>query len=248
MSVISTINSTISNRINKKGSFYETFVGQDPFTPESVILESSDFNCGAISNELEFARTVSRYFVKSLLIEHAENEELEDLFQTFIDLPRRNIAETDDTYRRRFRAIVVEAVNPSRTTRWAIIDAVNYFINDKTKIQVIEPFDRSYPYFNIRFEGVETTEGVLTLNNTSFGFLDQHYMGGVGIGGAVSFVGEIIDRVRAAGVDYDVSFIIQNSTSLEAAAVIGAVQKYLESAATVQSSRTITVSSSAVVS
>jgi hypothetical protein len=65
MSMVETFNSTVSDAINKRGEFYEILIGSEQFTPESDIDESSDFNCGALCNELEYMRRVSQYFYQS---------------------------------------------------------------------------------------------------------------------------------------------------------------------------------------
>ena len=85
MKMIDVFNRTISNAINKEGDFYKTWIGESPFTPEVTIVDSDDFNCGALCNELEFARTVSNYYVQSFDLDLAEDDELADLIEAFID-------------------------------------------------------------------------------------------------------------------------------------------------------------------
>ena len=88
MGMIQTFNQGVSSEaINKEGAFYKVYIGQDPFTPESTITESSDYNCGALCNELEFARAVSNYYVQSLDLDFAETDNLDAVITGFVNLP-----------------------------------------------------------------------------------------------------------------------------------------------------------------
>ena len=61
MALIDTFNKAVSDAIDKNDNTYTSLIGSEDFTPEPVIDESSDFNCGALCNELEYLRTVIRY-------------------------------------------------------------------------------------------------------------------------------------------------------------------------------------------
>ena len=79
MTVIDEINQTsISNAINKGvgNSAYNAIIGKSPFTPNPVIVESSDFNCGALANEIEYARLVSDYYINAIDPNKASGKEL----------------------------------------------------------------------------------------------------------------------------------------------------------------------------
>ena len=89
MSMIQVFNSNVSDFIDKSHETYTSWFGKDDFVPELQIVQSSDFNCGAVCNELEFARAVTQYFVKSLSVDFAEATELNDIIKKFIKLPRR---------------------------------------------------------------------------------------------------------------------------------------------------------------
>jgi hypothetical protein len=247
MGIISTFNKTISNFINKNGEFYTALVGTEDFTPESVIDESSDFNCGALCNELEYLRTVSNYYVQSFDLDIAEDENLDILVNAFLNLPRRNREEEDEIYRNRYRAIAIQQSNPRRTTRWAIIDALTYFIADADTIQIVEPFDSNNLYFEIRIEGAQDLTTVIFLNNTNQGYLNQNFVGGDGVGGVISYVGSIVDRIRAAGVDFDIIFIKQFRFTKTIDAFVGAIQFYKTIDAVVRSIVQITKTSDATV-
>ena len=235
--MIEIFNSTVSDALNKGGSFYETWIGETNFTPAAQILKSEDVNCGAICNELEFAREVSDYFVESLDIDAAESDELVDLINAFIDLPRRGELESDETFRKRYKFIVVQQINTKRTTRWAILDALRYFVADVTNsVQITEQFDTTNLYFQVRIEGVQSTNDIIFLNNLSTAWVDQNYVGGPSLGAVITYVGELINRIKAAGVDYDILFIDQDRFTKTSDAFLGTVQVYKTCDARVEAS------------
>lgn len=227
MSMIATFNKAIPSSIDRTSELYEVWFGTVDFEPEVEITQSSDINCGALCNELEFARVVSEYHAQSFDVDIAEADNLEGLFNTLIDLPRNNAAEPDSTYRKRFRFIVNERVNYSRTTKHAIKDAVSYFVPDDDVIQVIELFDISNLYFEVRLEGISAFEDVIFMNNPDTAYIDQNFIGGPSIGTVVSSIGSLIERIRAVGVDFDVTFITQDRLALASDCIIGSVQLYL---------------------
>ena len=230
MSMIELFNKNVSNAVNKDDAFYKAWFGDENFTPEVIIIDSSDINCGAVANELEFARLVSDYYVHSFVLDTAEAEELEDLVNSFINLPRRGNVEVDSTLRKRFKFIVVEKSNKKRTTRWAILDAMTYFIEDvSTVVQIIEPFDDRNLYFQIRIEGSVSTDEIIFSNNIETGWIDQNYIGGPSLGEISTYLTELINRIKAAGVDFDILFIFQNRFTKTGFTVIGTVQMYKSS-------------------
>lgn len=226
MGSIRTFNSAVSLAISREDETYRALFGTVDFIPEATIDESSDFNCGALCNELEFLRTVSDYYIQSFDTDVAEDENLDALIQGFINLPRRNQGEADSIYRNRFRSLVVQKVYPRRTNRWAIIEALSYFIPDTDTIQIIENFDEANNYFQVRIEGTIDTENSLFLDHPEQGYLDQYYVGGAGIGPIITYLGDIIDRIRAAGVESDIVFVSQDRFTKDVAATIGSVQLY----------------------
>ena len=248
MSMIKTFNSAISSKINKSAEFYKALIGDADFVPDITIDQSSDFNCGALCNELEFARVVSNYYVRSLDVDEAEEGDLEETIQTFIDLPRSGTVEQDVTYRNKFRFLVTEKTNERRSTKWAIKDAISYFLPDaKDTVQIVEIFDSYNLYFEVRIEGVYNYEDALTIGSTVQGFVSQNYVGGMGIGEVVSYLRDLISRIKAAGVDFTVYFISQTKINKTSDCVIGAVQIYKSSKATVKGSLVITKVSSAYI-
>jgi hypothetical protein len=235
--MIDVFNSTVSDVINKYDSTYEAWIGAENFVPESQILVSEDFNCGAICNELEFARVVGDYYVESLDLELAESSELGDLINAFIDLPRRGNFEADDIFRDRFKFIVVQQVNNKRTTRWAILDALKYFVADVANdVQLIEPFDSQNLYFQIRVEASDATEDIIFLNNIESAWVDQNFLGGPSIGSIITYLGDLLNRIKAAGVDFDIIFVDQDRFTLTSDTTIGTIQAYKSVDVTIKAS------------
>jgi len=235
MSAIDTFNSTISNAINKQNPDYLAIFGNPEFVPAVEITKSSDFNCGALCNELENLRMVSTYFVRSFSLDIAEGGNLDALINAFIDLPRRNRGELDSIYRKRFKTIVNQSLNKRRTTKWAILDALRYFIADVTgAVQVIEIFEITSTYFQLRIEGTVSYEDAMFLNNIDTGYIDQNFIGGEGVGEVISYIGELVDRIKAAGVDYDLIFVKQRRVTKTSSMIIGTVQVYKTVKASVQ--------------
>lgn len=238
-SFVELMNKTLPKRINRGGSVHTALVGQEDFIPESTISDSSNFNCGALCNEFEFARKVTRYYASALRIDNAEGEELDALITNLIDLPRRSRSEEDAVYRSRFKFLVVAKTNYRRITKWSILDSVSYFILPEN-VEIVEPFNDRGQYFQVRLKGIELSEGALSLDDEVDGYLDNNFLAGPGIGAEVSYIGALVDRVKAAGVDFDLLFISQYQTSLTSDMRIGTVQRYMTSDSTIHAIRSVT--------
>jgi hypothetical protein len=225
MSIIERINTHIPKPISKTGEIYRTVIGQDPFTPELTVIESADFNCGALANELEFLNLFGEYFVDSTVIDSASGGELESLIFSLVDLSRRGSIESDTVFRNRFKGLLTEKTNPSRVTKWAIRDALSHFL-DVNNIEVLELFDSYNCYFEVRFNGGYGFEDVMFVDSPSTGYLDSSYIGGISIGSPVTYVGEILERIKAAGVEFLIRLVLRGSVLKTSNARIGSVQKY----------------------
>ena len=248
MSMIRTFNRAVSGAINKSNDDYMAIFGDPDFVPEVDITESSDYNCGALCNELEYLRRVSQYYVQAFDLDVATEEDLNDLVNGFIDMPRRNRGEPDAIFRNRFRTVVNQSLNRRRTTKWAILDALRYFLpNVDSDVQVIEIFEVTPTYFQLRIVGAVSFDDALFLNNQEMGYLDNNFVGGEGVGEVISYIGEMVDRIKAAGVDYDILFIKQFSVTKDAGAMIGTVQRYKISNAVVRASYSFEKTSNAEV-
>lgn len=248
MSMIKTFNRAVSGAVNKHNEDYMAIFGNPDFVPEIEITSSSSYNCGALCNELEYLRRVSQYYVRSFDLDIATDRNLDDLVNAFIDLPRRNRGEPDRVFRNRFRTLVNQSLNRGRTTRWAILDALRYFIPEvDSTVQIVELFQINPTYFQVRIEGVTSFDQALFLSHPDDGYLDINFVGGEGVGEVISYIGELIDRIKAAGVDYDLIFIKQFRFTKTGMAVIGTVQRYKTSNAVVSVTRSFTKTSNAEV-
>ena len=56
MSMINTFNSAVSDAIDKNAETYVAWFGKADFVPEETITISSDYNCGALCNDLEYCK------------------------------------------------------------------------------------------------------------------------------------------------------------------------------------------------
>lgn len=247
MSFIEVFDKTMSRAVNRGGEFYQALIGVEDFVPDNPVVNSEDFNCGAVCNELEYARRVGDYYVQSLDVDVATAENLEAVINGFVNLARKNDAEADDIYRKRFKFLAVEKNNPRRTTKWAIMDAISYFLTDAATVQIIEPFSAQNLYFQVRIEGAASYEDALFLNSLVSGFLGQDFYGSMGIGAVVSYLGELLDRIKAAGVDFDILFIVQSRTTKTSSAIIGSVQLYKTTLSRVRGEVAITKTADATI-
>jgi hypothetical protein len=213
MNVITEINqSAISSAINKGDNDlpYITVIGSADFVPNPTIVTSADFKCGALCNELEYARLVAGYYVGSMNPAQATGNELNSIINAFINLPRNGATETDSMYLDRFLAIVAQNSFPNRCTPGAILNALSYFINIGS-IQIVEPFNTNNLYFEVRFSGTQAITSTLTFDNDFIGFLNNNYIGGVNSGVIITYIYNIIQRIKAAGVSFVVYTVSLNS-------------------------------------
>ena len=212
MSSIEIFNKAVSDAINKRDETYTALIGNEDFVPEPVIETSSDFNCGALCNEVEFLKSFSTYYVQSFDVDIAEDENLDILINTVMDLPRRNRGEPDVIYRQRYRAIVVQQNTIRRTTKTAIINALRHILGADAQIKISEPFESRNLYFQVQIVGSASASNFkIFMGNEEQAYLDQNFVGGAGIGGVVAYVEETIRRVKAAGVDFDFVITTQNT-------------------------------------
>jgi hypothetical protein len=221
MNFIDFINKNIPSEIHTTGDLYKAFVGNSDFTPSSIITVSDDYHCGALCDELEYVRMTSNQIVAAVSIDNAFGELLDSFIMSFINLPRRSSYEDDNTYASRFKAIVTQKTNYRRTTRWAIVDAIRelgWSVND---IQVIEPFDITNLYFQLRLTGTAINQYSLFLDSEdSQGYIDQYYVGGQSIGSLITYIDPIIRRIKAAGIDYDIMVVGHGVVSVTSDAII----------------------------
>jgi hypothetical protein len=233
MTAIELVNRAISeSAINVYNEHYKVIMGDIDFVPETIIIDSEDYNCGALCNELEFARTVAFSYVQSLDINTAEGYELELLARSFIDLLRYDYYETDEDFVNRFKAITIQSSYPHRTTPWSIIAALEYFFPD-TKVTVKEDASYKQYFFQVRIGGVFSSEDVDTLYFDQ-GYFDNEFLGGIGVGKVLTYVSKIIERIRAAGVEHEIIIVQTSSITTNSNADIGSTRISVMSDAVIQ--------------
>lgn len=134
--IIDKLNKRMPNLVNKTGTEYEAIFGKVDFIPSLTITESSDYKCGAISNELELLQGFIEYQISQDDIANAEDDYLELIIAFFTTL-KRLIDESDDDLRNRFDALIKRNGNLRWMTNWSFKDVFSYFF-DAANLYVIE--------------------------------------------------------------------------------------------------------------
>ncbi|RDE12108.1 MAG: hypothetical protein C4K49_10525 [Candidatus Thorarchaeota archaeon] len=138
MSQIDELNQLMPTNLDKTTAEYISIFGNETFTSISPIEESSDFQCGAIANELEYVKGFIDYITRTASIDDFYGVYLEKVVSFFTGLTR-NPSETDAELRLRFNALVVRKNNFSWLTTWMIRDVFSYFFDVNT-IYVVENY------------------------------------------------------------------------------------------------------------
>ncbi|KKL74400.1 hypothetical protein LCGC14_2065250, partial [marine sediment metagenome] len=137
---------------------YEAIFGKIIYTENIPIVTSSDYNSGAVANELEFLKRYISLVLTSLNINNAEDVYLEKVINFFSGL-RRIFDEEDADLKNRFDALILRNENTSWMTIWSMIDVFSYFFN-KDNIYIIENYVETNLISNGGFE--EGTGNVFT--------------------------------------------------------------------------------------
>lgn len=227
MKMINVFNANVSEAINHNGDFYKVLVGDPDFTPGGTINDSEDVDCGALCNELEYARIQTQVIVKSFIVDNASEDELDMAANAIIDLPRRGTSESDANYRERFNAIVRQGTNQRRTTRWAISEALVELGLTTADFHLLEFFDAWDMYFQVRLIGAEVFAGdVLVFDDPTTGFFDQYYLGGIGVGSLQAYVHDIVTRIKALGVSFDILVVTTDALTKTSDAHIASISTH----------------------
>lgn len=97
MSIIQNLNNNMPSFLNIEDSDYKKLFGKYPFTSLNPIEKSSDINCGAISNELEFFKQIAEDLSAKGEVETWDSNVLDVVIPFFIDT-LRNLGELDSQY------------------------------------------------------------------------------------------------------------------------------------------------------
>lgn len=148
--IIDQLNNRIGSFINKNDVTYQALIGKTPFTQNVPIVTSSDYNCGAIANELELLKAFIIYVISSFDFQNAETELLEIIIGSFTEF-KRIYNETDADFRIRFQAYMQRNSNTRWMTIWSLIDLFSYFF-DKDNIYYEENYVETNLVENFDFE------------------------------------------------------------------------------------------------
>lgn len=129
MSQIEELNQLMPTELDKTTDEYLSIFGDEDFVANSPIEDSSDFQCGAIANELEYVVGFVDYITKTQDIDDFYDVYLDKVVAFFTGLSRGS-SETDAELRLRFRALVERKNNPSWITTWMIRDVFSYFFDE----------------------------------------------------------------------------------------------------------------------
>ena len=198
----------------------EVFFDNFELVAQSAVI-SSDFDGGSLFNEVELARFFARYFTESLNVIRAQGNDLTFVANRYLNLVRGLINdESDEDYINRFQSLVVSKLNRRRTTRWAVIDALSYFI-EPIRIEIIERFDVENNRFRIKF--LTFPSEFLAFDATGVVITDQSYLYESYLSG-VQFlerppvnpnINDILLRVKAAGVLVDSSNVDRKRRTIQ---------------------------------
>ena len=175
---------------------------------ESEVL-SSHFRGGSIYNEIELARLYGRYYTEALGVIRAQGDQLTQASNRYLHLQRGLVQdETDEDYINRFKSLAVGKLNPRRVTRWAILDALSYFV-EPVRIEIVERFDIENNKFRVKF--ITFQSELQTVSSDTVAIADQSYIDNSYLIGVSPSTGreinpninDILQRVKASGVLVD---------------------------------------------
>jgi len=131
--IIDSLNNKMPQLINKTGKEYKAIFGKTDYTGNIPIEKSSDYNCGAIANELEYLRSFLDFVIECFNVENAEKDYLEKIIWFFLKLGRI-WDESDANLKNRFFSIIRRNSNPRWDTSWSLKDLFSYFFDKKNII------------------------------------------------------------------------------------------------------------------
>ena len=124
--VIDFINSKIPPSIDISSKTYKALIGKTEYTENSPITQSSDYKCGAISNELELIKAFVNLLIQYFDVNLAEDVYLEILTDFMLGL-ERIFDESDVNLRKRLIAYLRRGSNRRWDTPWGLKDIFIYF-------------------------------------------------------------------------------------------------------------------------
>lgn len=210
---------SVSYVINRQGSFFKSVFGDADAMPNDPIISSADYNYGAIANELEFVKQRCLELAQTFSLDNASGENLDYIVSALLMLSRQDVVEVDASLRARFRALVTQHSNNRRCTRWAIADAIAYLI-PRYVFSIVEWFSLKPMFFEVRLVGSAFGIGLLDTAYVELAYIMQSYIGGPSTGVYAVFITDIVNRTKAAGVEFAVTVIERSQQSLDITARI----------------------------
>jgi len=148
--IIESLNEKMPSFVNKEDEFYMALFGDPDRDPLATISGSSDFNSGAIANELEYLRAYVELVTKTDDVKNQAGKILDKTIEFFSGIGRY-YNEEDANYRNRFLALVSRNNDMVFGTKWNMIDVFKYFFPN-SGIFVIENAAESSILVNGDFE------------------------------------------------------------------------------------------------
>jgi hypothetical protein len=134
--------------LNKNNRFYKALIGDMNASPEETIKKSSDFNEGAICNEIDFLKLFVKKIAGIKDIHQLEEPYLDYLVEIATGLERFP-GESNESFLNRILAITERKNNRKRVTKWTILDFFRYFYE---KVYMIETNAENNLILNKTFE------------------------------------------------------------------------------------------------
>ena len=148
--IIKSLNKKMPPLINKDGEEYKAVIGNEKFTPEAIIIQSSDYKCGAIANELEFLRLFINYAKAAYNVETTEEGWIDVITEFFLNMSRL-YQEEDENLINRFFSITKRKNFPKWMVPLIIKKVFSYFFNEDD-IFIINNYIESNLISNSDFE------------------------------------------------------------------------------------------------
>jgi hypothetical protein len=136
--IIDQLNAKMPSFVNTDNAEYLAIWGKTEYSESPTIVESEDYNCGAIANELEFLRSYLDYLTRAESVEDFAGDVLDEVIFYFLGLTRFFLEE-DESVRNRFNSLILRQGNTSWITKWCIADVFSYFLSEDN-IYVIENY------------------------------------------------------------------------------------------------------------
>lgn len=192
-------------KINRLDNVVKTLFGDRDALQHDTILTAADYNTGVFSNELAFASLQTQSLIASMCsLDTATGKYLDLIIEALLVLQRQDVVESDSLLRARARSLTRQQSISKRQTRWAIKAALAELIGDVTKVRVVEWFNSTNLYFQVRIRADLLSAQAADTAYIDQSFIDQSFIGGIALSNVVSsFLHDTISRVKAQGVDYD---------------------------------------------